>query len=430
MTNRYSQSLKYFERASAVIPLGSQTFSKSVTQYAPGSSPLALNRGVGCRVWDVDGHEYLDFVNGLLAVILGYCDPDVDHAVRQQLSNGTVLSLPHPLEAEVAEAICELVPSAEMVRFGKNGSDATAGAVRLARAFTGRDHVLVCGYHGWQDWYIGSTARNLGVPSVVRELTHQFAFNDQAGLETLFKAHRGGVACVVMEPMASAWPADGYLAAVQALCRREGALLIFDETITGFRFATGGAQALFGIMPDLTTLGKGLANGFPLSAVCGRRDVMRLMEEIFFSFTLGGETLSLAAAKATLTKIRREPVVETLRVRGERLMKGVSALIVRHRLEDIVSIKGHPAWSFLDLASTERTDMWDTKSLLLQEVFERGVLTLGTHNMSYAHTEDDVDRLLAIYDEVLPAICEAARSGAVETRLRAKPIRPLFRVRN
>jgi glutamate-1-semialdehyde 2,1-aminomutase len=426
---RYARSEAYLDRATRVIPLGSQTFSKSITQYPVGVSPLALARGKGSRVWDLDGHEYLDFVNALLAMSLGYCDPDVDKAVVEQLASGTIFSLPHPLEAEVAELICECVPSAEMVRFGKNGSDATAGAVRLARAYTGRDHVLVCGYHGWQDWFIGSTPRNRGVPEATRALTHSFPYNDLPALEALLGRHEGKVACVILEPMNIAWPQAGYLEGVRELCTRTGALLVFDETITGFRFAKGGAQQLFNIKPDLTTLGKGLANGFPLSVVCGRRDIMMLMEEIFFSFTLGGEALSLAAAKATINKIRREPVIETMTKRGERLIAGLSTLIREKSLGDLLSVSGHPTWSFLNIADVPASTSWETKTLFLQEMFARGILVLSTHNISYAHTDADIDQLLGVYGEVLPFVHRAAVDGRIGEHLKVRPLQPLFRVR-
>ena len=177
---RYRRSLDQLARAEAVIPLGSQTFSKSRTALPIGASPLFIERGAGSHVWDVDGNEYIDFMSGLLAISLGYNDPDVNAAVRAQLEQGVIFSLPHPIETEVAERIVELVPCAELVRFGKNGSDATAGAIRVARAYTGRDRVAVCGYHGWQDWYIGSTTRDLGVPAATKALTHPFRYNDVA----------------------------------------------------------------------------------------------------------------------------------------------------------------------------------------------------------------------------------------------------------
>ena len=254
-SSRYARSEAWLERAERSIPLGSQTFSKSKTQYPHGVSPYFIQRGLGSRVWDIDGNAYLDFINGLASVTLGYLDPDVTAAVQAQLQEGTIFSLAHPIEAETAEQIVEMVPCAEMVRFGKNGSDATSGAVRVARAYTGRDHVAVCGYHGWQDWYIGSTARHKGVPDAVRRLTHAFPYNDVASLEAILIEHRGNVAAVVLEPLGFTPPQDDFLERVQALAHHHGALLIFDETVSGFRVNQGGAQAHFGVTPDLATLG-------------------------------------------------------------------------------------------------------------------------------------------------------------------------------
>jgi glutamate-1-semialdehyde aminotransferase/spore coat polysaccharide biosynthesis protein SpsF (cytidylyltransferase family) len=340
MSERYRCSEELLARALKTIPLGSQTFSKSKTQYPYGVSPYFLQRAKGSRVWDVDGNEYLDFINSLAAVTLGYGDPDVTAAVKEQLERGVIFSLPHPLEIQVAEKIVEMVPCAEMVRYGKNGSDATAGAIRLARAYTGRDHVAVCGYHGWQDWYIGSTTRNLGVPVSTRELTHTFAYNDLESLAAIFKQYPGAVAAVILEPMNVFEPAPGFLEELRALTHKNGAVLVFDETITGFRYSNGGAQELFGVTPDLATFGKGLANGYPLSAVAGKAEIMRLMEEIFFSFTFGGEALSLAASLAVMTKMQREPVVATLRSTGTKIITGLSALIVKHGVEHIASVAG------------------------------------------------------------------------------------------
>lgn len=425
----YEKSLDMLERAERVIPLGSQTFSKSRTQYPIGVSPLFLERGEGARVWDVDGNDYIDFINSLLSVTLGYRDPDVDAAVRKQLDSGVILSLPHPLETEVAERIVELVPCAEMVRFGKNGSDATSGAIRIARAFTGRDRVAVCGYHGWQDWYIGSTARNRGVPKATRELTHTFMYNDLASLENVLAAHPGEFAAIILEPMNLEWPAEGFLEGVRELATREGAVLVFDETITGFRFAIGGAQQLFGVTPDLATFGKGLANGYPVSAVAGRRDIMMLMEEVFFSFTFGGEMLSLAAAKAVLDKLKREPVLDRMAALGTRLQEQLQQLIQDHQLGHIFAVKGHPTWSFLTIADAPGAGAYEMKTLLMQELHERGILSFGSHNISYAHTEQDIDALLAAYRAILPEIAAAAVAGEVVAKLRCEPLVPLFKVR-
>jgi len=429
MSERYKQSEALLERALKTIPLGSQTFSKSRTQYPFGVSPYFMTKAKGSRVWDADGNEYIDFVNSLCAVTLGYNDPDVTAAVRAQLDDGVIFSLPHPLEMQVAEKIVEMVPCAEMVRFGKNGSDATSGAIRLARAYTSRNHVAVCGYHGWQDWYIGSTARNLGVPQSTRDLTHTFTYNDIDSLHKIFTDHPGQVAAVIMEPMNTTEPKIGFLQSVKELTHQQGSVLIFDETITGFRFANGGAQEFFGVTPDLATFGKGLANGYPVSAVAGKAEIMHLMEEIFFSFTFGGETLSLAAALATLTKLQNQPVIKTVASRGRKLLADLQALIDKHSMGQRVSLSGHPSWSFLLFKDAVPYSQWEIKTLFLQEIFARGILTLGTHNMSYAHTEADIKDLLTAYDEILPILKDAVDGAKMGDYLRCMPIVPLFKIR-
>lgn len=429
MSERYHHSEEMLEQALKTIPLGAQTFSKSRTQYPFGVSPYFIRHAKGSRVWDIDGNEYLDFVNSLAAVTLGYNDPDVTAAVETQLKDGVIFSLSHPVETQVAEKIVEMVPCAEMVRFGKNGSDATAGAIRLARAYTNRDHVAVCGYHGWQDWYIGATARNRGVPQATRDLTHTFSYNDIESLHQLFKQWPGQVAAVILEPMNMTEPKEGFLAGIKELAHKNGALLVFDETITGFRFANGGAQALFGVTPDLATFGKGLANGYPLSAVAGRADVMQLMGEIFFSFTFGGETLSLAASLATMTKIQREPVIETMNTQGRKIIAGVQQRIEQHGIGHFLSVSGSPTWSFLSFKDWAPYTQWQIKTLFLQEIFALGVLSLGTHNMSYAHSDEDINRLLAVYDEVFPILKMAVDDTMLEKMLRCQPLEPLFKIR-
>lgn len=429
MSERYHKSEELLERALKTIPLGSQTFSKSRTQYPYGVSPYFIAKGQGSHVWDVDGNEYIDFINSLAAVTLGYNDPDVTEAVRAQLEDGIIFSLPHPIEMQVAEKIIEMVPCAEMVRFGKNGSDATSGAIRVSRAYTCRDQVAVCGYHGWQDWYIGSTVRNKGVPKATRDLTHTFKYNDTESLNKIFKEFSGQVAAVILEPMNTTEPKDGFLEKVKELTKKNGAVLVFDETITGFRYSNGGAQEYFGVTPDLATFGKGLANGYPVSAVAGKAEIMRLMEEVFFSFTFGGETLSLAAALATMTKLQREPVVETIKMQGQRLLGSLNDLIDKEKVNHIVSTAGHPSWSFLLIKDVEPYSQWEIKTLFLQEMFARGILTFGTHNMSYSHSDGDLNKLLAAYNEVFPIIKDAVDNRKMKEYLRCKTLEPLFKVR-
>ena len=426
---RYDLSEKMLERAQKTIPLGTQTFSKSKVHFPLGVSPYYIKRGEGSRVWDIDGNEYIDFINSLAAVTLGYNDPDVTTAVQAQLKDGTIFSLPHVLEVEVSELLTQMIPCAEMVRYGKNGSDATSGAIRVARAYTHRDRVAVCGYHGWQDWYIGSTPRNKGVPQCTSDLTHSFRYNDIQSLHTLLAQYPGEFAAVIMEPMNLHYPQEGFLEEVKALAHSHGALFIFDETVTGFRLSNGGAQELFGVTPDLATFGKGLANGYPVSAVVGKEEYMKEMEEIFFSFTFGGELLSLAAAKATMQKLLREPVLKTMKETGQKVLCGVEQLIQEYDLGETFSLTGHPAWSFLVMQDTAEYSIWEIKTLFLQEMYARGILTLGTHNMNYAHGTKEVDILLNAYRDVFLIIKEAITQKNLDKVLRCKPLEPLFKVR-
>ena len=424
---RYKKSEDLLKRALKTIPLASQTFSKSITQFPQGVSPLFIEKGRGCKVWDADNNEYFDFMNGLLSVMLGYNDPDVDEAISQQLKNGISFSLPHKLEMEVAEILCDYIPCAEMVRFGKNGTDATSGAIRLARAFTGRDHVALCGYHGWQDWSIGTTTRNLGVPNAVRELSHVFTYNDLSSLELIMDEF--DLAAVIMEPMNVTYPKKGFLESVRKLSSEKGTLLVFDETITGCRFSRGGAQEEFGVTPDLATFGKGIANGMPLSAVVGRRDIMKLMEDIFFSGTFGGETLSLAAAKASLLKIDRLKVNDHIKRYGAKLTSGIDRIIQQNSCEDFMRTSGHPAWSFFVMDGVAEYGSSFLKTFFLQEMFKRGIITLGTHNLSYAHEDESISALLSAYNEVICLIKESIDNNSLKSKLKVEPLVPLFKVR-
>jgi len=427
--NRYSKSVEHLIRAERTIPLGSQTFSKSRTQYPVGISPLYASKVKGAEIWDLDGNCYIDLVSALASVTLGFGDKGVEKAVRNQLKLGVSTSLPGILEAEVAELIVELVPSAEMVRFGKNGTDATSAAIRLARAYTGRDHIIVCGYHGWQDWYIGSTTRNKGVPEQVSNLTHKFEYNNIESLKSILSDYEGKIAAVILEPMNSKYPEDGFLESVQTLARNAGALLIFDETITGFRLAQGGAQELFGVTPDLSTFGKGIANGFPLSAVVGRRDVMMEMEEVFFSGTFGGELLSLAAAKSVLQRQMTGNICGQLEEIGADLASQTEESIRRNKLEQVLDLSGHPTWKFLNWHATESYTVDELKTYFMQQTFRKGLLVLSTHNVTIAFNKRVIARAADIYNEVFCELNSAIMNESLRKELQVEPLKPLFRVR-
>jgi len=423
----YKKSEQLLDRALKSIPLASQTFSKSLTTYPRGVSPFFIEKGKGSKVWDVDGNEYIDFVNSLAAVTLGYCDEDVDKAVQKQMKNGVTFSLPHRLEMEVAEKLIDIIPCAEKVRFAKNGTDATSASIRIARAYTGKKHIAVCGYHGWQDWYIGSTTRDLGVPKAVKDLTHKYEYNNIESLEKIFQEQE--LACVIMEPMNVLYPKDGFLEKVKKLTHENNALLIFDETVTGFRYSLGGAQELFRITPDLATFGKGMANGYPLSAIVGSNEIMQKVEDIFFSGTFGGETLSLAAANAVIDKHKNHNVIGHFVKIGKYLMKQLQELLDEKDLNDIFIVSGHPSWSFLQIKQQERYTTFEIKTLFLQEVFKRGILTLGSHNISFSHTKEDIDKLIVVYTEVLPMVKQHIDNQTLLENIQAKVLESLFKVR-
>lgn len=429
MSDRYRESIEFLARAEAIIPTGSQTFSKSRTQYPVGVSPLFATRANGPYLWDIDGNKFIDLVSNLASITLGYRNPRVDSAVRRQLKYGNGFSLPGPLEAIVAEKIATLVPSAEMVRFGKNGTDATSAAVRLARAYTGRDLVAVCGYHGWQDWFIGSTSRNKGVPKKTASLTLTFKYNDIQSLENLFAKYPKTIAAVILEPMTSEYPIDNFLAKVKKMCERKGAILIFDETITGFRFAKGGAQEEFNVSPHLTTFGKGIANGYPLSVVCGNQEIMKEMENIFFSGTFGGELLSLAAANVVLSMHRKDEVSPRLKEYGDDLSRKLEKLVDQLGMKSLIEIKGHPTWKFLEWREGLGLTVPQLKTYFMQEMFRRGILILSTHNITLAHSKNIRKKIIRSYEEVLDLMNTEISKGSLAAKLEVEPLKPLFKVR-
>ncbi|MFN0172731.1 MAG: aminotransferase class III-fold pyridoxal phosphate-dependent enzyme [Bryobacteraceae bacterium] len=424
-----TRSEEWLARSRRVIPGAAQTFSKGPTQYVQGVSPVFLERGQGCLVWDVDGNEYVDYVQGLLPNILGYAHPEVNEAYSAQLARGHSFSLPHPLEVELAERLTRLIPCAEKIRFGKNGSDATAGAVRVARAFTGRDRVACCGYHGWHDWFIGSTTRNAGVPEAVRALTHPFPYNDLARLERLLETHAGQFAAIIMEPVNFTEPAPGYLEGVRELAHRDGALLVFDEVCTGFRFGLGGAQGRFRVVPDLACFGKAMGNGFPISCVAGRSEVMAVFEEAFFSFTFGGEVASMAAALKVLDILETTDAFARLEDAGQRLQYGLNALAKEAGLQHRIRCSGYPQWSLIQFLDEGGSDCLLTRSLFQQELAKRGILALVTHNMTSAHDPTAVERTLDVYAEVLKTLSGWLTDTDPFRHLEGSLIQPVFRVR-
>ena len=429
-SERYRRSTELLARVQQRIPTGTQTFSKSALHFPSGGAPHFLERGAGGRVWDVDGNEYVDLVAALLAVMLGYRDVDVDAAIGEQLTRGISFSLATRLEGDLAERLADLLPNAEMSRFFKNGSDATAAAVRVARAATGRDRVVAVGYHGWHDWYVGSTVRDKGVPDDVRGLTQRVAYNDLDGLRAVFQAQPDQIAAVIMEPVHHEEPAAGYLAGVRELTRRHGVVLVFDEIITGCRLARGGAQAYFGVTADLVCLGKALANGMPLAALVGRRGLMAEFEDIFVSGTFGGEALSLAAAIAVVDKLAREPVIETLWETGRLLAEGMQRSIAAHRLESVLRVEGPAPMQGMRVLDHPHAGGDEIRTLYVVEMLARGVLTTGAINVMYAHGPEDVEQVLTGFDQVCAVISKELEQPGLAGRLGCPVIRPVFSLRS
>src|SRR5579883_2332255 len=328
-----------------------------------------------------------------------------------------------------SEKLCPSASCAEMVRFGKNGSDATSGAVRAARAFTRRDRVACCGYHGWQDWYIGSTTRHAGVPPAVRALTHSFVYNDLASLERILGEHPGEFAAVILEPFNFVEPAPGFLAGVKDLAHQHGALLIFDEICSGFHFGLGGAQKRFGVVPDLACFGKAMGNGFPIACVVGRAEVMQVFNDIFYSFTFAGELSSIAAAMKVLDILERTDALARLHASGRRLQDGLNAMAKEAGLGEQLKATADPRWSLLKFRDREGNDSALVKNLFQQEAVKRGILLLATHNLSAAHDGPAIQQTLEAYAEVIKTLAEWLRDPHPERFLEGPMSQPVFKVR-
>lgn len=431
-----SQQLR--QRAHAIIPGGAHTYAKGDDQY-PTLAPGFIARGKGSHVWDVDGNEFIEYGMGNRAVGLGHAYPQVVQAAMNELVDGCNFTRPSPLEVACAEQFLALIESADMVKFCKDGSDATSGAVRLARAYTGRDMIAICGDHPFfstDDWFIGSTAVNAGIPDAIKQLTVTFRWNDLDSVRALFNKYPDKIAAVMLEPARSEDPSDGFLQNLKDLCHSAGALFILDEMITGFRWHKSGAQTYYGVEADLCCFGKALANGFSVSALAGKREYMRLggldhfdRPRVFLlSTTHGAETHALAAAIATMQIYQNEPVIEHLFRQGERLKIGAEQVIARHGLEKFVKIAGKPccmAYATLDQNGGASQAF---RSLFLQETIRRGVL-MPSLVVSYSHSDSDIDHTVDAMDAALGVYRRALEDG-VEYYLVGRPSQVVYRAYN
>jgi glutamate-1-semialdehyde aminotransferase len=418
-----TESNKLFERSRGLMPAYTQTLAKGPTQWTKGIAPKYLRRGKGSHVWDVDGNEFIDFNMGIGPLVLGYCYDKVDEAIKKQLNDGITFSLTHPLEVELSEKVREVIPNAESVRFSKAGCDVTSAAIRLARAFTKREKVLCCGYHGWHDWYITVTDRNAGIPKVLEQLTYTINYND---IDSVIQSIDSDTACVILEPFVFEEPKNDFLYKLQDVCKKNGTLLIFDEMWTGFRIALGGAQGFFGIKPDLATYSKAIANGMPIAVLTGREDVMRLLDrDVFFFTTFGGEALSLAAAVATIDEIRDKDVPKYLSEKGKLLKDGYNSIVEKFGI-NYTSCSGYNCRTIITFDASVGNPL-EMKTLVQQEMIKRGVLWGGFHNICFSHSYNDIEYTLKVYEEVLQILKKAVKEKNVKGYLKGEPLEPVFR---
>lgn len=421
-------------RLRQLVPGGCHTYNKGDDQY-PELAPALIARGKGCHVWDVDGNQFIEYGMGSRAVTLGHAYPRVVDAVRASLELGTNFTRPAPEELACAELFLSLISGADMVKFTKDSSTANTAAVRLARRATGRDLVAICADHpffSYDDWFFCTTTADGGIPRVFRDQIVQFHYNDLASLRAQFAAHPGQIAAVILEPARIEEPGPGFLAELVALSHAEGAVVIFDEVITGFRWHARGAQHLYGVVPDLSVFGKAIANGFSLSALAGKREVMhwggrdRPDEDVFLlSTTHGAETPSLVAAIATMEIYRTEPVVEHLHRVGARLAEGLRQASARHGLTEYVMPVGRACHLFFGTRDPDGKPSQPFRTLFLQELIKRGVLS-PSFVVSYSHQDEDIDRTIDAIDGALAVYARAMAARSVDGLLVGPPSRPVY----
>ena len=417
------KSDELYQKALNLIPCTTQTLAKGPQQNIKGIAPKYLLKGKGSHVWDVDGNEYLDFNMAIGPLSLGYAYEKVDEAIKKQLEDGITFSLMHPLEVEVAEMLNKIIPNSESVRYSKSGADITSAAIRVARAFTRREKILCCGYHGWHDWFISVTDRNAGIPKSTQDLTFTFNYND---IQSVIDSIDEDTAAVILEPFVFEAPKDNFLHKLREVCDKNGTLLIFDEMWTGFRIAIGGAQEYFGVKADLATFSKAVANGMPLGILVGRKDVMNVLEkDVFFFTTFGGEALSLAAAKATINELKEKNVPAYLAKQGKKLKDGYNNIAEELNMPYTKCI-GYECRSLMTFDASVGNTL-EMKSLIQQEMIKHGILWGCFHNMSFSHTDKDIEYTLKVYRDVLPILKKAVDEKNVRGYLKGEPVEPVFR---
>lgn len=421
-------------KSHALIPGGAHTYAKGDDQF-PEQAPGFIVKGQGCHVWDVDGNEFIEYGMGLRSVTLGHGFPSVVEAAYRAMQDGINFTRPAPIEVECAEKVSALIDSAEMVKFAKNGSDVTTAALKLARAYTGRDMVAICYEHPFfsvDDWFIGSTDMPGGIPQAIRDLTVKFHYNDLESIRALFEKYPGRIACLFLEAERLEAPINDFLHKAQELCHANGALFILDEIITGFRYHLGGAQKLHNISPDLSTFGKAMGNGFSISALVGKKEIMELggihhdRERVFLlSTTYGAETHCLAAALETMNIFEREHVVEYLFCQGERLAKGIREVVTENQLEGYFGVDGKPCNLIFYTRDQDKKPSQPFRTLFMQEMVKRGIIAPSLV-VSYSHSDRDIDRTVEAVAEALIVYRKALEEG-VDKYLVGASVKPVMR---
>lgn len=417
------KSNKYWRDANEMILSGCQLYSKGPETHIKGVSPIYIEYGKDAHVWDPDGNEYIDYDMGLGPILLGYQYKAVDDAIIAQLKKGMGFSLVAPPEVEYAKLCIENIPCAEKVRFLKTGSSATEAAIRIARAYTGRKHIVRGDYHGWHEWTTAAeSVRQGGILDEVRQYVHKFHYNDIDALEKLFALYKGQIAAVITEPVEIDAPESDFLNKVKEICHANSALLIFDEVVDGFRFSIGGAQQYFGVTPDLATFGKAAANGMPLSIVAGKKEIMNAVDkQIFISTTFGGECLSLAAGIAVMNELKNKNVIERIWSIGIRLQDEFRSLAKTIGVN--IDLKGYPCRLNLEYMDYEGKKDWLYNSIFMQECVKRGVL-LGWHILPcYTHTDDDIDFTLNVFEDAMKIYKKALKSGNPASYMEGEPLK-------
>jgi glutamate-1-semialdehyde 2,1-aminomutase len=426
-------------RAHRLIPGGAHTYSKGDDQF-PANAPRALARGKGARVWDPAGNEFVDWGMGINSVLIGHAEDVIDEAAIAALRRGQNFSRPTPLEVETAEAVLALFDGMDMIKFAKNGSDANTAAVRLARAVTGRDLIAYdesAPFLSIHDWFIGNTPMNAGVPEAVRGLSVSFRFNDLAGAERLFAAHPARLAAVILEPCREVRPVAGFLEGLRRLCDRHGTILIFDEVVTAFRYSLSGAYALFGVRPDLLAIGKGMANGYALTALAGRREVMERggihhdKERCFLlSTTNGAEQSALAAGLATMHFYRRHDVIGHLARTGRQVMDALREAASRHGVgEYLTAASDFPSRPALQCLDAARRPSREYRTLFLQEMIRGGVF-MPWICPSFRHGDSELTQTAEAFDAACAVYRRAIEQRSVADLLVGPPAKPVFRPYN